>query len=145
MEYNFKKVHTGKDLTISSIILIAGIGLFFVNKTAGICIAACGLLMLFFYKSAYRIDGKGTAFTHKSVCLCRGCRSSILDYFNGKDVTPEIKEGDEGGSIRLDTYFNKAEGIAYARLFAFRNFAYEPETEIVELNGERAEKLITRL
>ena len=39
MEINFKKVHTVKDLTISAIVLIAGIGLFFVNKGLGVLIA----------------------------------------------------------------------------------------------------------
>ena len=35
MEYDFKKVHTSKDLAISTIVLLAGVGLFFVNKGLG--------------------------------------------------------------------------------------------------------------
>ena len=45
MEINFKKVHTLKDLAISTIVLLVGIGLFFVNKGLGITIAVCGLAM----------------------------------------------------------------------------------------------------
>ena len=73
MEINFKKVHTGKDITISSITFLAGIGLFFVNKGLGVCIAVCGLLMLLIYKSGYKKDGKGAALTKKSEDLCKGC------------------------------------------------------------------------
>ena len=35
--------------------------------------------------------------------------------------------------------------IAYAQLFDFSNYTYEPATEIVELRGPRAEKLICKL
>ena len=45
MEYSLKRVHTGKDLAISSTILLAGIGLLFVNKGLGNCIGICGMLM----------------------------------------------------------------------------------------------------
>ena len=43
MEYNFKKVHTGKDLAISILVLLAGTGLYFLNPGLGICIGTCGL------------------------------------------------------------------------------------------------------
>ena len=58
MEINFKKVHTGKDLAISTIVLLAGIGLFFINKGLGITIAVCGLAMFLLYKGGYKKDGK---------------------------------------------------------------------------------------
>ncbi len=45
MEITFKKVHTAKDLTISAIIMAAGIGLYFINAGVGIVLAICGLLM----------------------------------------------------------------------------------------------------
>ena len=51
MENNIKRVHTGKDLAISSMILVLGIGLYFVNAGLGIVIAVCGCLMLLFVKS----------------------------------------------------------------------------------------------
>lgn len=145
MEYDFKKVHTGKDLSISTIVFLVGAGLFFVNKGLGICIAICGLLMLLIYKGGYRKDGRGVLLTRKSEDLCKCCKTSIVDYLNGKDVTPQIKKGDEGGSVRLDVYYNSAEGIAYAQLFDFRNYTYEPETEVVELHSPKADKLISQL
>ena len=54
MEINFKRVHTGKDLIISAIVLAAGIGLFFVNKGLGIVLCLCGILMLLLYKAGYK-------------------------------------------------------------------------------------------
>lgn len=145
MECNFKKVHTGKDLAISTIVFLAGAGLFFVNKGLGICIAICGLAMFLIYKSGYKKDGQGVVLQKKSEDLCKCCKSSIVEYLNGRDVTPQIKEGNEGGSVRLDVYFNAAEGIAYAQLYDFCNYAFEAETEVIELHSPKADLLISRL
>ena len=145
MEINFKKVHTGKDLAISTIVLLAGIGLFFAHKGLGITLAVCGLAMLFLYKDGYKKDGQGVVLQKKSEDLCKACRPSIIDFLNGKDVAPQVKKGNEGGSVRLDVYYNAAAGIAYAQLFNFSNYAYEPETEVVELHSPKAEKLISQL
>lgn len=145
MEYNFKKVHTSKDLAISTIVLLAGIGLFFVNKGLGICIAICGLLMFLIYKGGYKKDGQGVLLTRKSEELCKCCKPSILEYLNGKDVNPQVKEGNDGGCVRLDVYYNAAAGIAYAQLYDFCNYSFEPETEVIELHSPKADKLISQL
>ena len=145
MEYNFKKVHTGKDLAISTIVLLAGVGLFFVNKGLGICIGICGLFMYLVYKGGYKKDGKGILLTRKSEDICKACRTSIVEFLEGKNTVPTIKQGNEGGSIRLDVYFNKDEQVAYAQLYDFCNYTYEPATGIVELKAEKADKLISLL
>lgn len=145
MEITFKKVHTVKDLAISTIVLLAGVGLFFVNKGLGITIAACGLAVFLLYKGGYKKDGQGIVLRKKSEDLCKACKASVFEYLNGKDVTPQIKKGNEGGSVRLDVYYNAAAGIAYAQLFDFRNYAYEPETDIIELHSPKADKLISQL
>ena len=145
MEYNFKKVHTGKDLAISTIVLLAGAGLFFVNKGLGICIGICGLFMYLVYKGGYKKDGKGILLTRKSEDICKACRTSIVEFLEGKNTVPTIKQGTEGGSIRLDVYFNKDEQVAYAQLYDFCNYTYEPATGIIELKADKADKLISLL
>ena len=145
MEINFKKVHTGMDLAISSLIFISGAALFFVNKGLGVCMAVCGLLAFFLYKGGFKKDGEGPILSRKSEDLCKSCRSSLLNYLNGKGTDPEVKKGTDGGCIRLDIYFNQGESIAYAQLYDFRNYTYEPATGMVELKGDKAEKLISKL
>lgn len=145
MKIKFKKVHTTKDLTISSIVLLAGAGLFFVNKGLGICVAVYGLFLFLTYKGGYRKDGQGAVLTKTSEDLCKGCRTSIVEFLDGKDVVPVIKKGDEGGSVRIEVYFNREESIAYARLYDFCNYSYEPATELVELKGDKAAVLISQL
>lgn len=145
MEYNFKKVHTVKDLTISTIICFAAIGLFFVNKELGFCTGVCGIFMLFLYKGGYKKDGQGVLLTRYSENLCKSVMPSIIDFLNGKDVILQIQKGFEGGSVRLEVYYNPTAGIAYAQLFDFRNYIYEPVTDVVELHSARAAKLIAQL
>lgn len=145
MEYDFKKVHTEKDITISTIILLAGIGLFFVNKGLGICIAVCGLVMYLVYKGGYRKEDNGILLTRKSEAICKVCRTSIVEFLEGKNAEPTIKTGNDGGCIWIDVYFNKSEQVAYAQLFDFCNYSYEPATGIVELKGDKAAKLISLL
>ena len=145
MEYKFKKVHTGKDLAISTSILLAGAGLFFLNSGLGICIGTCGLLMCLFYKGGYKIDGRGILLTKKSEDICKECRTSLIDFLEGEAVVPVIKQGHEGGSVRFEVYFSKSGNVAYAQLYDFCNYEYVPATGIIELDRDRAKTLISLL
>jgi hypothetical protein len=145
METQLKKIHTGKDLFISGIIIAAGIGLYFWNAGLGGVIGVCGLLMLLFYKAGYKANGEGPVLTKKAMDLSHACRNSIVDYLGGKDVDPALNEAGLGASVRLEVYYNKAEGIVFAQLFDFSNYTYEPATQLVELHSPRADKLLGKL
>lgn len=145
MEYKLKPVHTGKDLIISAVILAAGIGLFFVNAGLGVVIAVCGLLMLLLYKTGHKREGENVVLRKKAIDVAHHCRESLKGFLDGKDVEPEIDTNENGGVIRLEIYYNVDAAVAYAQLFDFSNYTYEPATEIVELRGPRAEKLIAKL
>ena len=145
MEIQFKKVHTLKDLAISAIMLAAGIGLYFVNAGLGFVLGACGLLMLLFYKAAYKRKGENLPLQKKALDISHSCRESLKGFLEGKDVEPELKTASTGGIIRLEVYYNADASVAYARLFDFSNYTYEPATELVELRGPKADKLIRTL
>ena len=145
MEIKFKSVHTVKDLVISAIILAAGIGLFFINQGLGAMICVCAALMLFFYKSGHRREGENIILKKKAFDISHDCRESLKGFLDGKDVEPEIDPAGNGGVVRLEVYYNAEAAVAYAQLFDFSNYTYEPATEIVELRGDRAEKLIGKL
>ena len=77
MEIKFNKVHTAVDLTISSIVLAAGIGLYFIHSGLGAVIAVCGLLMLIFYKGGYRREGDRTLLKKEGLDISRKCREQL--------------------------------------------------------------------
>ncbi|MBQ9185244.1 MAG: hypothetical protein IJ151_05175 [Bacteroidales bacterium] len=145
MEIKFKKVHTVKDLVISAAIVLAGAGLFFVNAGLGIIVAACGIISLLIFKTGYKREGEDLLLEYKAMDVDHSCRQSLKDFLDGKDVTPEIKAQENGGIVRLEVYFNRTSGVAYAQLFDFSSYTYEKATEIVELRSPRAEKLINKL
>ena len=145
MEIKFKKVHTKKDLIISSIVLAAGIGLYFVNAGLGILLAACGVLMLLFYKDGYKREGEGIVLQKKALDVAHSCRDSLKGFLDGKDVEPDVNAGINGGAIRLEVFYNAAASVAYAQLFDFSNYTYEPATDLVEVRGPKADKLISKL
>ena len=67
MEYNFKKVHTGKGLAISILVLLAGTGLYFLSPGLGICIR----LDVYFSKS------EKVAYAHAEAAALSG----LLEYY----------------------------------------------------------------
>ena len=145
MEIKFKSVHTAKDLTISAIILAAGIGLIFVNKGLGVLTVTCALLMLLFYKTGHKREGDDVVLKKKALDISHDCRESLKGFLDGKDVEPEVVTNENGGVIRLEVYYNIDAAVAYAQLYDFSSYTYEPATEIVELRGPKAEKLISKL
>ena len=145
MEIKLKKVHTAKDLIISAIVLAAGIGLYFVNAGLGILLVVCGVLMLLIYKSGFKREGEDIVLQKKALDIAHSCRESLKGFLDGKDVEPEVKTGTNGGIIRLEVYYRAAASVAYAQLFDFSNYTYQPATGIVELRGPKADKLITEL
>lgn len=145
MEIKFKKVHTMKDLVISAVILAAGIGLYIVNAGLGVVIGGCGLLMSIFYKAAYKREGEDTILRKTALDISHSCRESLKEFLDGKDVEPEVKKSVNGAVIRLEVYHNAAFSVAYAQLFDFSNYAYVPATEIVELRGNKADTLISKI
>lgn len=145
MEIIFKKVHTAKDLVISAIFVATGIGLYFVNVGLGILIGVCGLLMLIFYKGAYKREGEDILLKKTALDVAHSCKESLKGFLDGKDVEPEVNTSINGGVIRLEVYHNASASVAYAQLFDFSNYSYVPATELVELRGKRADCLISKL
>ena len=123
----------------------AGIGLYFVNAGLGILIGVCGLLMLLFYKAAYKREEEDIVLKKSAVDVAHSCRESLKDFLDGKDVEPEVNTSVNGGVIRLEVYYSAAASVAYAQLFDFSNYSYVPATTIIELRGARAEKLISKI
>ena len=145
MEIKLTKVHTTKDLLISAIVLAAGIGLYFINAGLGILLAVCGVLMLLFYKGGYKRKGEDIVLQKKALDVAHTCRDSLKGFLDGKDVEPEVNTSINGGIIRLEVYYNAVSSVAYAQLFDFSNYTYEPATDLVEVRGPKADKLISKL
>ena len=145
MEIKLKKVHTAKDLAISAIMTAAGIGLFFVNAGIGVVVAVCGILMLLFWKDGYRREGENIILHKKAFDVAHSCRESLKGFLDGKDVEPIVDTTAIGGIIRLEVFYNAEAQVAYAQIFDFSSYTYEPATELTELRGPRAKTLTDKI
>ena len=145
MEKNFKRVHTSTNIIVTAVIAVAGIGLFFVNAGLGAALIVMAVLLFFLWKSGFRKEGSDTVFTKEAIDVPRSFRENILSFLEGKSEDVEFKEGCEGGCVRIESYFNKKEKIAFAQLMDFSSYTYQPACDMVELRGEKAVKLIETL
>ena len=142
MTYNFKKVHTAKDLTISISLIIVAVALFFINKGLAICLTGMGLFILIIYKSGYKLDDDQNVYVKKSVDLSRDGKESFLNFLNGKSDSVSVKEGHDGGSFRVDFYYNKHSRHSYLQMYTFSNYEYQKEGELITLDTDKVMKIL---
>ena len=112
METNFKSVHTPKDIIISTVVILAGIGSYFLNPALGVTLASCGLLMLCFFKKGYKADGKEQVLTKLAMDMSASYLQPLKDFLGGKNIDLNLGEASKGGPVRLEVYFNQAAELA---------------------------------
>lgn len=146
MENNtLNKVHTTKDFIIFTILLAAGAGLYLLNAGLGVTIGICAFATLIF-RSGYREKGRGPTLKKRSIDIATTVRQEWKDYLEGKNVEIRIVHPkDESGAMLLEVYYNKHSRVAFAQLYDYANYSYEKATEMVRLEGDRAEKIIRLL
>lgn len=142
MTYNFKKVHTAKDLTISISLIIVAVALFFFNKGLALCLAGLGLFILIIYKSGYKLNDDQSVYVKKSADLSRDGKESFLNFINGKSDSVSVKEGHDGGSFRVDFYYNKQSRHSYLQMYTFSNYEYQKEGELITLDTDKVMKIL---
>lgn len=145
METNFKSVHTPKDIIISTVVILAGVGSYFLNPALGVTLASCGILMLCFFKKGYKADGKEQVLTKVAMDMSASYLQPLKDFLSGKSIDLNLGEASKGGPVRLEVYFNQAAELAYAQLYTFSNYTYGPAVGTIELRSKQAEKLISML
>ncbi|MBQ7549980.1 MAG: hypothetical protein IJT04_00440 [Bacteroidales bacterium] len=145
MENNFKKVHAPVDLVISSVILLVGIGLFFVNQWGGIVVALCGVSSFLIYKSGWRREGDSTLLRHRSVEMSRNCKTSLVAFLKGENKDLNIRYGNEGGTLLLEVWYTADQSKSYVQLSEFLDLRFQKTTEIIELNNTATHNLLSKL
>ncbi len=144
-EIKIKKVHTFLDLAIASIVLAAGIGVYFLLPGWGILFCFIGVLLFVFYKRANKRVGESTLLKEKSLDINPKYRSAIIDFLENNTDVLDFETTSEADHLYLEVYFNAEKKVAYARLYDVAENRFDAATEIMELRGTSAEKLISKL
>lgn len=145
MEIKIKKVHTLLDLVISAVVLAAGVGVYFILPGWGILFGLIGILLFAFYKRSYRRVGDRTSLKQKDRDLALESRDAVMEFLQGKSNELALSPAGEGDHLWLDVYYNADSAVAYAQLYDVAENRFDPATQLVELKGEKARKLIAQL
>ena len=145
MEIKIKKVHTLLDLVISAVVLAAGVGLYFVLPGWGVLFCLIGILLFAFYKRSYRRIGERTSLKQKDQDLAIESRDKVMAFLEGKSADLSLSPAGEGDHLWLDAYYNADAAVAYAQLYDVADNRFDPATQLVELKGDKALKLIAQL
>ena len=145
MEIKIKKVHTLLDLVISAVVLAAGVGLYFVLPGWGVLFCLIGILLFAFYKRSYRRIGERTSLKQKDQDLAVENRDNVMAFLEGKSADLSLSPAGEGDHLWLDAYYNADAAVAYAQLYDVADNRFDPATQLVELKGDKALKLIAQL
>ena len=133
------------DLIISGLIVMAGIGIFFVSKWGGIAVALCGLLSFLVYKSGWKREGDDTPLRHRTVEVSRNCKTSLMEFLEGKNEEPNVRPGNEGGTLLLEMWYASDLSKSYVQLSEYMELRFQEITEIVELNESATQNLLSKL
>ena len=145
MEIKIKKVHTLLDLVISAVVLAAGVGVYFILPGWGILFGLIGILLFAFYKRSYRRVGNRTSLKQKDRDLALEGRDDVMAYLQGKSDELSLSPAGEGDHLWLDVYYNAESAVAYVQLYDVAENRFDPATQLVELKGDKARKLIAQL
>lgn len=145
MEIKIKKVHTLLDLVISAVVLAIGVGVYYVLPGWGILLGLIGILLFAFYKRSYRRVGDRTSLKQKDRDLARESRDAAMAFLQGRSDELQLSPAGDGDHLWLDVYYNAESAVAYAQLFYVAENRFDPATQLVELKGDKARKLIAQL
>lgn len=73
------------------------------------------------------------------------CRNSLKGFLDGSNKKPEIIEGNDGGSIRLEVFYNQKDSIVYVQLYDFKDYVYQANGEMIKLTSDKAQTLLKLL
>lgn len=144
MEKTFIRTRSTKDITISVTIAAAGIILIALPTSVSINLTGffmifAGIIMSLFMKTGYKDAETGTRYSKTESFYPQCMRPEIescLKSGKGNGVLPG-EEG-KGNGLRLDIYKSKASGKAYARLFEYVPYKYEPCSIVYEYDLDKA-------
>lgn len=146
MEKTFNRVRSIKDITTFVSLIVLGSILIALPTSASINITGfflifAGLILALVLKTGYA-DENGGKYQKKERYFQQAMNADICSALASKPDSVDLSEEDKGNAIRLDIYFCKSSGKAYAQLFKYVPYRYEPCSKMYEYELSKVSKLI---
>ena len=147
MNQNFSRVRSANDIIISCSLMVAGAALMLLPygvglNMAGFFLLAIGLLFIFVYKSAYKLEGTTELYRRKELYFKHEELEKIKKALSSKTPQLDISEEGKGKSLKLDIFYSRKSGKGFVKLYEYVPHTYEPLTDSKEFSIGQIEQLI---
>lgn len=147
MEERFSRVRSAKDITISVLLLVAGVACILVPHSVpvnivGYTFAIAGLILFFVMKTAFKDAESGEIMKKTEKYFPASKSESILKALASDPQNIDLSEENKGNGLKVDTYYNTTTGHVFTQLFEYIPYKYEPCSPIYAYDISKAQKLI---
>lgn len=149
MEKNFTKVHSTKDIVITSVLIIAGTIMVALPTSTpvnilGFFMIFAGIILALALRTGYKDVDTGIKYCKTERFFAQSMREEINRALAGKPDSINLSEEDKGNGIRLDIYHSKSTGKAFIQLFEYVPYKYEPCSKLYEYDLAHVSHLIDK-
>lgn len=147
MENNFSRVRSAQDIIISSVMAAAGILLVILPTSVpvnilGFTLAFAGIVMFLVLKSSYVYGKTGEKLVKKERFFPASKMESISRALATDPEKVDLSTENSGNGLRLDVYYSRKSGHAYAQLFEYIPYKYQPCSQLFEYQLKDSNALI---
>lgn len=147
MENNFSRVRSAQDIIISSVMAAAGILLVILPTSVpvnilGFTLAFAGIVMFLVLKSSYVYGKTGEKLAKKERFFPASKMESISRALATDPEKVDLSTENSGNGLRLDVYYSRKSGHAYAQLFEYIPYKYQPCSQLFEYQLKDSNALI---
>ena len=149
MEKEFCRVRSGRDIVLTSIIIIGGALLLALPTSdplniLGMILITAGIILSFVLRSGYKDPQNGDLYCKSEKYFDKRYKSKLAEAIANEPDKINLCEENIGNGIRLDIYYCRKKGKAYAQLFEYIPYRYEACTEQHEYEIIKVTKLIEK-
>lgn len=147
MENRFIRVHSVKDIVISSLFIIVGIvlALFRLGVSADLAsfiFVALGAFLFFVLKNNYKDIETGEIFSKSELYFAGDAKSMLVSALTSNPVHIESASIGKGNTMKLDIYHSEKNGKAYLFLYEYVPHRYEPTLDMLECDYNNVQHLL---
>ena len=147
METRFSRIHSAKDIVISSVLFAAGIICIVVPASVpvnivGYTLAIVGLVLFFVMKTAFKDAESGETLKKTEKYFPASKSESVLKALSSDPQILDLNEENKGNGLKIDTYYSTKTGHVFTQLFEYIPYKYEPCSPVFTYDISKAQKLI---
>lgn len=147
METRFSRIHSAKDIVISSVLFAAGIICIIVPASVpvnivGYTLAIVGLVLFFVMKTAFKDAESGETLKKTEKYFPASKSESVLKALSSDPQILDLNEENKGNGLKIDTYYSTKTGHVFTQLFEYIPYKYEPCSPVFTYDISKAQKLI---